>query len=68
MKILMADETKTTLRYVYHMMGKIALISDEHKRLWIGTYSIFKISLPTLPVQEEIVQILDNFTELAAKK
>ena len=37
MKILTADETKVTLRYIYLVMGKIAFTSDEHKRLWIGT-------------------------------
>lgn len=67
MKILTADETKVTLRYIYHMMGKIAFTSDEHKRLWIGTYSTFKLPLPSLPVQSEIVSILDNFTELTAE-
>lgn len=67
MKILTADETKVTLRYIYHVMGKIAFTSDEHKRLWIGTYSTFKLPLPSLPVQSEIVRILDNFTELTAE-
>ena len=67
MKILTANETKVTLRYIYHMMGKIAFTSDEHKRLWIGTYSTFKLPLPSLPVQREIVRILDSFTELTAE-
>ena len=67
MKILTADETKVTLRYIYHVMGKIAFTSDEHKRLWIGTYSTFKLPLPSLPVQSEIARILDNFTELTAE-
>ena len=67
MKILTADETKVTLRYIYHMMGKIAFTSDEHKRLWIGTYSTFKFPLPPLPIQTEIVRILDNFTQLTAE-
>ena len=66
MKILTA-ETKDTLRYIYHIMGKIAFASDEHKRLWIGTYSTFKLPLPPLPVQQEIVRILDNFTDLTAE-
>lgn len=66
-KILTADETYTTLRYVYHVMGKISFISNEHKRLWIGVYSSFKLSLPPLPIQEEIVRILDHFTELTAE-
>ena len=67
MKMLTANETKTTLRYVYHFMSNIGFTSDEHKRLWIGTYSAFKLPLPPLPVQREIVRILDNFTELTAE-
>ena len=68
-KILTVNEsyTYTTLRYVYHVMGKIAFSSNEHKRLWIGIYSSFQLPLPPLPIQEEIVRILDNFTELTAK-
>ena len=67
MKILTADEKKVTLRYIFHIMGKIAFASDEHKRLWIGTYSAFELPLPPLPVQQEIVRILDNFTDLTAE-
>lgn len=68
MKMLTADEERTSLRYIYHVMGKIAFSSSEHKRLWIGTYSEFMIPLPPLEVQSEIVRILDNFTELTARK
>lgn len=67
MKMLTADESRTSLRYIYHIMGKIGLSSSEHKRLWIGVYSEFKIPLPPLKVQSEIVRILDNFTELTAE-
>lgn len=67
MKILTANEEKAMLRYVYHFMGALNFTSDEHKRLWIATYSKFKMPLPPLPVQREIVRILDNFTELTAE-
>jgi len=67
MKMLMADESKTTLRYIFHVMGYLNFSSDEHKRLWIGTFSRFKIPLPPLPVQREIIRILDNFTELTVQ-
>lgn len=67
MKILQADEEKTTLRYIFHIMGHINFSSDEHKRLWIGTYSNFSIPLPPLEVQQEIVRIMDQFTELTAE-
>ncbi len=64
MKMLLADNERTILRYIYHVMGNINFSSDEHKRLWISIYSTFKIPLPPLPVQQKIVRILDSFTEL----
>ena len=66
MKMLTADKTKTTIRYIFHVMGNLKFTSDEHKRLWISIYSQFPIPLPPLEVQREIVRILDNFTELTA--
>ena len=67
MKILTANEELTSIRYIFHVMGKINFSSSEHKRLWIGTYSAFEVPLPPLEVQREIVRILDNFTELTAE-
>lgn len=67
LKILTSDEKKICLRYLYHVMGSLGFTSDEHKRLWIATYSQLRIPLPSLPVQREIVRILDNFTELTAE-
>ena len=64
MKILTANEEKAMLRYVYHFMGALNFTSDEHKRLWIATYSKFKMPLPPMPIQDEIVRTLDDFTEL----
>lgn len=70
-KILTVNNTLTTIRYIYHVMGFLKISSDEHKRLWIGTYSNIKVPVPPLEVQREIVRILDNFTflttELAAE-
>ena len=67
MKILTVGDQRTFLRYIYHVMGHIGYSSTEHKRLWIGIYSEIKIPLPPMPVQEEIVRILDNFTALTAE-
>ena len=67
MKMLTVTNDRTTLRYIYHVMGNIGFSSSEHKRLWIGIYSNFLIPLPPLEVQSEIVRILDNFTELTAE-
>ena len=67
MKMLTVANDRTSLRYIYHVMGNIGFSSSEHKRLWIGIYSEFLIPLPPLEVQSEIVRILDNFTELTAE-
>ncbi|WP_286944945.1 restriction endonuclease subunit S [Acetobacterium sp. UBA5834] len=67
MKMLTENGDETVLRYIYHIMGNIGYSSNEHKRLWISKYSVIKIPLPPLPVQGEIVRILDNFTELTAE-
>lgn len=68
MKIIKTQSDIISIRYFFHIMGKINLFSDEHKRLWIGTYSSISIPVPPLPIQREIVRILDNFTELTARK
>lgn len=54
-------------RYMYHVMNNIQYTPVDHTRQWIEKYSRFKIPLPPLPVQEEIVRILDKFTELTAE-
>ena len=67
MKILQVKSEKTFLRYIYHIMGKIGYSSDEHKRLWISSYSALKVPVPPLEVQREIVRVLDSFTLLTAE-
>lgn len=48
-------------------MKNIPYVPGDHTRQWIGTYSQFEIPVPPPPVQEEIVRILDTFTELQAE-
>lgn len=67
MKIISANKDVTTLRYIYHVMGHLNFTSSEHKRLWIGIYSAFRVPLPPLSIQSEIVHILDYFTLLTAE-
>ena len=67
MKILTTNEKVVLIRYLYHMMGHINYVSNEHRRLWISTYSQFLIPVPPLEVQREIVRILDSFTFLSAE-
>lgn len=54
-------------RYIYHVMKNIQYAPVDHTRQWIEKYSKFKIPLPPLPIQEEIVRILDKFTELTSE-
>ena len=67
MKIITTNEKVVLIRYLYHMMGHINYVSNEHRRLWISTYSQFLIPVPPLEVQREIVHILDSFTFLSAE-
>lgn len=58
------DEKICLLRYAYFCMKSIKYEPIDHTRQWISEYSRFKIPVPPIEVQREIVRILDNFTEL----
>jgi type I restriction enzyme S subunit len=67
MKMLRSKDNEiANLRFLFHLMKNINYIPVDHSRQWIGKYSKFRIPLPPLPVQQEIVRILDNFTGLTA--
>ena len=70
MKIITVNSDKNldvSFRYIYHCMKNINYATVDHSRQWIAKYSNIKVPLPPLKVQEEIVRILDNFTELTAE-
>ena len=56
-----------TLRYIYFAMRCVEYYPQDHARQWISVYSKFQIPIPPLPVQQEIVNILDSFTQLEAE-
>ena len=58
---------RISFKYVYYAMACIGFIPIDHARHWISKYSLFEIPVPPLPIQEEIVRILDHFTELTAE-
>lgn len=64
MKMLRLKNNKSLLRYVFHSMALINYVPSEHSRQWISKYSQFEIPLPHIKVQEEIVKILDSYTNL----
>ena len=68
MKMLrLLDKTEASLRFVYYAMKCIKYQPLEHSRQWISKYSQFTIPRPPLPVQEEVVRILDKFSALEAE-
>lgn len=64
MKMLKTKQKDVNLRFVYYAMCEIVYSPSEHSRQWISVYSKFEIPLPPLPIQQEIVRILDSFTQL----
>jgi hypothetical protein len=59
MKILHVKENVADIRYVFYSMQRIQFKPGEHKRHWISQYSKFKIPLPPLDIQKEIVEKIE---------
>lgn len=66
MKILV-PKTNDIFKYIYYCISNINYEPKEHSRQWIQIFSEFKIPLPPIELQEEIVRILDKFSELEAE-
>ncbi|WP_033788980.1 restriction endonuclease subunit S [Helicobacter pylori] len=65
MKILLPKNPTINIRFIFFYMQTIPYnIGGEHARQWISRYSQIKIPIPPLEIQQEIVKILDAFTEL----
>ena len=56
-----------SLRFVWYAMHLIRYIPQNHARHWISTYANFRVPVPPLEVQREIVRILDGFMELESE-
>ncbi len=68
MKMLRPKENVgISFRFVYYAMKCIKYQTLEHSRQWISKYSQIEIPLPPKEIQDEIVRILDKFTELEAE-
>ncbi len=68
MKILTPKNNKEIeFRFVFYAMNCLHYIPQDHARQWISVYSKFSIPIPPLPIQQEIVNILDKFTQLEAE-
>ena len=66
LKILRTDETAISARYLFHAASNCYCRRNNYERHF-KYFTDTMIPLPPLPVQREIVRILDNFTELTAK-
>lgn len=65
MKILKANN-KVITKYAYYVMQRIIFDSSNHKRYWISQYSTFKIPLPPLSIQQEIVSKIEQYEKIIA--
>ncbi len=59
--------TEIVFRFIYYALKCISYAPQDHARQWISQYSVFSIPIPPLPIQQEIVNILDKFTQLQAE-
>ncbi len=63
------NESIASIKYIYYWLNTLPseLTDGDHKRQWISNFANKQIPIPPLPVQQEIVRILDTFTELTAE-
>lgn len=67
---IISEKKGVLLRYLFHYLQTInitPLIHGNIPKLTGGDFRALTIPVPPLPVQEEIVRILDSFTELQAE-
>ena len=65
MKILRPNTELVLPKFIYYRMQIIQFDHSTHKRYWIQQYSKIKVSIPPIPVQEQIVaRIEELFSEL----
>lgn len=67
LKILRPKTKLANFKYIHYAMQCIGFVPGEHTRHWISKYSLFTIPVPPIEVQEEIVRILDSFSDYAAE-
>ena len=64
---IIEEKDGVMLRYLYHYLQTIdvtSLIHGNIPKLTGGDFKALQIPIPPLPIQREIVRILDSFTEL----
>lgn len=69
MKILSAKNDSINIKYIYYAMQNIKFNSTTHKRYWISQYCHEKINIPSLEIQNKIVDQLEKIeTAIKLKK
>src|SRR3989344_1608599 len=63
MKILHAKKNEVDIRFLFYKMLTIKFSHAQHKRYWISECSNFKIPLPPIETQKQIVERLDKIAE-----
>ena len=67
---IVAEREGVLLRFLYHFIQTVdvtAFIHGNIPKFTGGNFKSLQVPIPPLPVQEEIVRILDTFTELTAE-
>ncbi|MEN9852464.1 MAG: hypothetical protein RI996_407 [Candidatus Parcubacteria bacterium] len=60
MKILHPDKDKITAKFIFYAMQDINLNHETHKRYWISEYSKIKIPLPSIEVQNKLLEVIED--------
>ena len=65
MKILLPkDKEKFNIYFIFYALKNINFQPKQHKRFWISQYSKFKIPLPPVEVQKEIVAEIEGYQKI----
>lgn len=67
MKMLKADHKVADTRFLFYLMQTLETDCSQHKRHWISKFAELQISLPPLPIQKRIAEILDAADALKRK-
>ncbi len=59
MKILKANEKVADIKFLYYLLQKLNIDSEQHKRYWISKFSTLEVLLPPLAIQREIVEVIE---------
>lgn len=62
-RVFVPKEPEVNTKYIYYVFSNLDISSRGYNRHW-SIVKEMKVLFPPLPVQKEIVRILDNFIEL----